>query len=101
MQLIFEAPTNKKLKFLHLKLPAAAFHADGPMICYEINPSDIRSEAAKSTAGGQGRSSDEADEGDVRARGPAKATRNEAKEGQGGKCRLFELTARFARLQDG
>ena len=29
VHLVFQAPTNKKLKFLHLTLPSAAFQADG------------------------------------------------------------------------
>jgi hypothetical protein len=40
--LIFQAPTNPNLKMLHLKLPPAAFHGQGPMICYGISASDIK-----------------------------------------------------------
>ena len=52
VHLVFQAPTDKKLKFLHLTLPAAAFQADGPMIGFEINPNDI--EAAEGRQGRQG-----------------------------------------------
>ncbi len=44
--LVFQAPTSKKLKFLHLALPVSAFHADGVMIGYEIKPTDIQSAPA-------------------------------------------------------
>ncbi len=54
VDLIFEAPTGKNLKFLHLVLPASAFHAGGTMIRYEINPNDIRTEAAKATKSDEG-----------------------------------------------
>jgi hypothetical protein len=60
VQLIFQAPATKKLKYLHLTLPAAAFHADGAMIRYEIDPSEISAKspqtdkADKSTKGGDG-----------------------------------------------
>ena len=42
VQLVFEGPNVKALKFLRLTLPAAAFHVDGTLIGYEIRPSDIR-----------------------------------------------------------
>ena len=45
--LVFEAPADNKFKFLHLKLPASAFQAKGPVMGFEINPGDIHSEAAK------------------------------------------------------
>ena len=35
------------MKFLQLKLPAAAFQADGPAIGFEITPGDIIAESAK------------------------------------------------------
>jgi hypothetical protein len=47
VQLIFPAPSSKKLKTLQLKLPPAAFHGEGPMICYNIDPSEIRVAPAK------------------------------------------------------
>ena len=40
--LVFQAPTNEKFKVLRLKLPPAAFHGEGPMICYEINATVIK-----------------------------------------------------------
>ncbi|MEI8375367.1 MAG: GYF domain-containing protein [Planctomycetota bacterium] len=46
VHLIFQAPTSKKLKFLHLALPVSAFHAEGVMIGYEIKPTDIQSAPA-------------------------------------------------------
>ncbi len=52
VQLIFEAPASKKLKFLRLKLPVAALGADGPSICYEIheiNAGDTPSASVKTT----------------------------------------------------
>ncbi len=47
VDLVFDAPTSTNLKFLHLALPASAFHAGGATIRFEINPNDIRSGAAK------------------------------------------------------
>ena len=41
--LVFDVPTDKELKFLHLTLPTAAFQADGPLIGFEIDPKDIKS----------------------------------------------------------
>lgn len=41
VQLIFEAPTSEKLKFLHLTLPGAALHVDQRMVGYDINAKDI------------------------------------------------------------
>jgi hypothetical protein len=42
VQLVFQAPTDAKIKLLRVKLPPAAFHGEGAMICYEINPIDIK-----------------------------------------------------------
>jgi len=52
VDLVFQAPTSKKLKFLHLALPSSAFQPAGPMIGFTINPNDIN---------------DKADEGDSKA----------------------------------
>jgi len=49
VQLIFWAPVNKKLKYLHLALPPGAFHSEGPMIYYTIDPGDITNNTVKST----------------------------------------------------
>jgi cytoskeletal protein RodZ len=58
VQLIFQAPTDAKIKLLRLKLPPAAFHGEGAMICYEINTVDIKTtqpdKAAKSEDGTSG-----------------------------------------------
>ncbi len=37
VNLVFQAPTSKKLKFLHLALPSAAFQPAGPMMGFTIN----------------------------------------------------------------
>ncbi len=42
VRLIFAAPSGKKLKFLHLTLPPAAFRGEGPMIRYVIDPNSIK-----------------------------------------------------------
>jgi hypothetical protein len=49
VELVFQAPTNPKVTQLKLKLPPAAFHGQGPMICYNINADDIKP-AADTTA---------------------------------------------------
>jgi hypothetical protein len=66
VHLVFEAPTNKNLKSLHLKLPASAFHADGPMVYCEIVPSDIRiaSDAAKAAKPDESEPGDDASKGE-------------------------------------
>ncbi|MGA2257567.1 MAG: DUF4339 domain-containing protein [Thermoguttaceae bacterium] len=69
VQLVFQAPADTKLKYLHLTLPAAAFHVDGNMIYYEINPSDITS--AKSARSEKVDESTESGDGD-RAEGTSK-----------------------------
>jgi hypothetical protein len=56
--LIFQAPTNPKVSLLKLKLPPAAFHVQGPMICYNIKASEI-----KQTQPGKSGNSDEAESG--------------------------------------
>jgi hypothetical protein len=50
VNLIFQAPTNEKLKYLHLTLPAAAFQAGSGKIYLQINASDITAAAAKKPA---------------------------------------------------
>ena len=47
MNLVFEAPTAKNLKFLRLYLPSAAFQANGPMVYYEISQGYIPAPADK------------------------------------------------------
>jgi len=61
LDLVFEAPPDKKLKFLHLKLPSAAFQADGPVLGFEINASDIRTEEAKPEKADKASKADEDD----------------------------------------
>ena len=61
MQLVFQAPTNKNLKYLHLTLPAAAFQADGTIYC-QIDQSEISSGPAKSPQGGKAENPTRSDE---------------------------------------
>ena len=60
VNLVFQAPTSKKLKFLHLALPSAAFQAAGPMMGFTINPNDIEPDKPAAAASG-------ADSGDSKA----------------------------------
>ena len=62
VQLIFDCPNVKTLKFLHLTLPASAFHVDGSLIGYEIRPNDIQSAEAKSAEADKADKSPKSDE---------------------------------------
>lgn len=60
--LVFEAPTDKKVKSLRLKLPAAAFQPEGPILGFQIYSSDI--EPAKSTEADKPEKATKSGEGD-------------------------------------
>lgn len=66
VHLIFEAPTDK-MKYLHLKLPAAALHADGPTIYYEIPAGDVQAPKTDEGDSGQGAKSDKKKPGKAKA----------------------------------
>lgn len=67
LRLFFKAPTDEKLKFLHLKLPSTAFQPAGPMIRYVINPNDIKpaapDKAEKATKSDVGDAGEDASKG--------------------------------------
>lgn len=60
--LLFDPPTDKKVKSLKLKLPAAAFQPDGPMMGFKISASDI--DSAKPAETEKADKTDKADEGE-------------------------------------
>jgi len=64
VKLVFEAPADTKWKLLQLKLPAAAFQAGGPIIGFEINPNDIRPDAAKPDKADKSDTAPKSEEGD-------------------------------------
>ncbi len=66
VDLVFEVP-NDKVKSLKLKLPAAAFQTDGPMLGFDIHPSDIRSDSAKPEKSDKGDQSTKSDKDDSKA----------------------------------
>ncbi len=63
LDLVFESP-DKNVKSLQLKLPSAAFQADGPVLGFEISSSDIRSEEPKAEKAGKADKATKSDDGD-------------------------------------
>jgi hypothetical protein len=81
VQLVFQAPSTKELKFLELILPSSALHAAGPAIAYRIDASEIRGAKAKTVKPGNRDASENASKDDKARQTRTKAADNGAQAG--------------------